>query len=210
MNDYIEELKSLLTQLAAEERSDVVDFYTEYLQDGHFKTYNDCVKELGTPHQLARKVLADYSIKNLNTASRSGNRTSHPRDDVKTIWLMVLAVLSTPITIPLALGAIGLFIGVVAVAISVLLAVLGVGFGVVFGGLVSFATGISVVGSDFWVGMFYSGIGLVAIGAVIVLIPTFKSLFDGTIHGITLFSKWLYDKLVTRNRAEKHERGQRK
>lgn len=196
MNDYIEELKAMLTQLGAQEQSDVLDFYTEYLQDGQFVTYTDCVRELGTPRQLARKVLADYSIKNLNTASQSGSRANKPKDDVKTIWLIVLAVLSTPITIPLAFGAVGLFIAAIAVAVGILAAIFGVGFGVIFGGLVSLVTGLGVVSNNFWVGIFYLGVGLIAAGAIIMLIPAFRGLVDGVIHGITVFSKWMYSKIV--------------
>ncbi|MCP9331969.1 DUF1700 domain-containing protein [Lentilactobacillus hilgardii] len=210
MNDYIEELKAMLTQLGAQEQSDVLDFYTEYLQDGQFVTYTDCVRELGTPRQLARKVLADYSIKNLNTASQSGSRANKPKDDVKTIWLIALAVLSTPITIPLAFGAVGLFIAAIAVAVGILAAIFGVGFGVIFGGLVSLVTGLGVVSNNFWVGIFYLGVGLIAAGAIIMLIPAFRGLVDGVIHGITVFSKWMYSKIVKKNRAEKHGRGQQK
>ncbi|KAF0339544.1 DUF1700 domain-containing protein [Pediococcus acidilactici] len=63
MHEYIDELKSHLTELTAEEQLDVINFYTEYLADAGIETYAAAVDKLGTPVQLARKVLADYSIK---------------------------------------------------------------------------------------------------------------------------------------------------
>lgn len=210
MNDYIEELKALLAQLDPEERNDVLDFYTEYLQDGKFVTYNDCVRELGTPRQLARKVLADYSIKNLSATAQAGSRVNKPKEDVKTIWLIVLAVLSTPITIPLAIVAIAVFSAVIVAAGGLMVAMISVFFAVILSGLVAIGTGLGVVGGHFWVGVFYLGAGLLAIGLIMLLSPALKGTIDGIIHGFTLFSKWMYDKLVTKNRAEKHGGRQQK
>ncbi len=79
MNDYIEEFRSLLGQLSQDERDEAVDFYTEYLQDGGYDSYDACVRELGTPHQLARKVLADYSIRTLNEPQGNGTRQQRPK-----------------------------------------------------------------------------------------------------------------------------------
>ena len=118
MNDYIEEFRALLGQFSPEERDEAVDFYREYLQDGSYETYDDCIRELGTPHQLARKVLADYSIRTLEAPVSQQSRKQQPKNDVKTIWLIVLAILSTPVTIPLALGIAGLSIGVFAAALE--------------------------------------------------------------------------------------------
>ena len=63
MNDYIQAIEKLLGQLTTAEQQDVVEYYREYLLDAGIETYQQAVDELGTPRSLARKVLADYSIR---------------------------------------------------------------------------------------------------------------------------------------------------
>ena len=210
MDDYITELTALLGQLDPDERNEVVDFYTEYLQDGNFTTYNDCVRELGTPRQLTRKILADYSIKNLDAGSSAQSRTAKPKEDMKTVWLIILAVLSTPVTIPLALGLAGLSIGVFAAAFGIILGLLGLIFGVVVGGLASLVIGISILASDIWLGVLYTGIGIAFVSLIILLTPAFLAAFNGVVRGVTTFSRWAYQKIVPKNQAEKHGRRRQK
>ncbi|MCH4163759.1 MAG: DUF1700 domain-containing protein [Lentilactobacillus diolivorans] len=205
MNDYIKQLTALLGQLSDEERGEVVDFYSEYLQDGGFVRFSDCVAELGTPRQLARKVLADYSIKTLENPSRSDSRTQRSKSDVQTIWIIVLALLSTPVTIPLAVGVAAMFVVAIAVTFALIVSVIAIFVSIIAGGLGSFILGISMLFSHFWVGLFYFGIGLAVVGALLMLTPIFKWAIDGLIHGITLFSKWIYSKISSKNRAQRKD-----
>lgn len=55
MTNYLTEFKVLLGQLHSDERSEVISFYQEYLQDGGFTSYEDCVRELGAPRQLPER-----------------------------------------------------------------------------------------------------------------------------------------------------------
>ncbi|MGF2384501.1 DUF1700 domain-containing protein [Lentilactobacillus otakiensis] len=210
MNDYIEEFRALLGQLSPEERDEAVDFYTEYLQDGGYDSYDDCIRELGTPHQLARKVLADYSIRTLETPTSAKSRKQQPKNDVKTIWLIILALLSTPVTIPLALGLAGLIFAAIVVSGSLIVAVLAIFFAIIVVGITGFVVGLGTLFSSFWTGIFYVGMGLMVIGVLIMLTPLFKKAINALIRGITLFSKWIYNKIVPKNRAERKEKGDRK
>ena len=55
---YLAQLRQQLAQLTEDERADVLDFYTEYIEDAQL-TADDVLVRLGTPRQLARKILAD-------------------------------------------------------------------------------------------------------------------------------------------------------
>lgn len=206
MNDYIAEFRALLGQLSEDERAEAVDFYQEYLQDGGFETYDDCVRELGTPHQLARKVLADYSIRTMEAPSGNQTRGSKPKNDVKTIWLIILAIVSTPVTIPLALGLAGLFVAAIAVVGSLIVAVIAVFVAIITLGVVGLVVGLGTIFTSFWSGIFYLGIALIVAGLLVMLFPAFKWLINELIRGITLFSKWIYNKIVPKNRQNKTER----
>lgn len=202
MNHYMEEFKSLLDQLTVDERTEVTHFYQECLQDGHFDSYNACVKELGTPRQLARKILADYSIK-----ASTAPRTTSSKNDVKTIWLILLALFSSPVAIPLIVVAGALLVAVIAVAGALIISLIAIFFAAVISGLWSAAIGVSTILIQVWTGLFYLGIGLSFIGILVMLVPAFKNSIDRLIHKMTLFSKWLYDQIIPKNQAEKKRRG---
>lgn len=75
---YISELKSFLAPLTAEERTDALDFYNEYIEDAGYDNYQQIIKELGNPRQLSHKILADYSIK-ANNEEIKNSHTASPR-----------------------------------------------------------------------------------------------------------------------------------
>ncbi|WP_173021213.1 DUF1700 domain-containing protein [Secundilactobacillus folii] len=208
MDKYISEFKAYLGQLSAEEREEVVNFYSEYLQDGGFETYDSAVNELGSPKHLARKVLADYSIRLLDSPIRNSSSSHHKPGSVRTIWLIILGILSTPVTIPLAIGAVALLFGVLIGVFSLILAIVATVIGVLIGGLVALFAGIGVIGQSLSTGLVYFGGGLAVVGIFIAMIPFFNWLIRGLVHVVLSFSRWLYGKLSRRNRAE--ERRDRK
>ena len=63
MENYLAELEQLLHQLHHSDKEEAMNFYREYVMDADLVTYEQCISELGTPKQLSRKILADYSIK---------------------------------------------------------------------------------------------------------------------------------------------------
>lgn len=207
MDKYIAEFKSYLNQLSDSEYHEVVSFYTEYLQDGGFDTYEASVAELGSPKQLARKVLADYSIRLLESPEKEGQtlhgRAARSRTQVRTIWLILLAILSTPVTIPLAIAVLATLFGVFVAAAAVIFVIVVTIIALACAGIVVLGVGIGIIGQSFSTGLVYIGGGLFVIGAFIVLIPVFNWLIRGLIHITLAISRWLYGKLSSKNRAEK-------
>ncbi|KRK47381.1 DUF1700 domain-containing protein [Secundilactobacillus kimchicus] len=201
MNNYIKEFSGYLGQLGATERDEVVSFYQEYLEDGGFETYDQAVGELGSPKQLARKVLADYSIRLLDgTASQAAD--PKPQSEVRTIWIIILAILSTPITIPIAVVVLGIMFAVLVSAVAIIFAAVVIVFSILLVAVVAIFFGISLIGTNGWVAMTYLGGGLAAIGAFLILIPALIWLIRGLIRGALSISKWLYAKLSRKNKAE--------
>ncbi|WP_268912607.1 DUF1700 domain-containing protein [Lentilactobacillus sp. SPB1-3] len=201
MDRYIDELTVYLRDLNDEERQDAVDFYSEYLQDGNLTGYDEAVNELGQPKQLARKILADYSIKENDAVADSKQANKKPKSDAKTIWLITGALLSTPVTIPIA-------IALVATGIGLLIAVLGIALGLallLIGLLIAAAAsvfaGITLIPTNGWIGMYYLGIGLVIFGIFTIAIPLGKWIVDWIVHLMSKLSKWVYSKVVSKRRA---------
>ncbi|MCB5722720.1 DUF1700 domain-containing protein [Pediococcus acidilactici] len=168
MHEYIDELKSHLTELTAEEQLDVINFYTEYLADAGIETYAAAVDKLGTPVQLARKVLADYSIKASQTMDDTGTRThsKQPQRDVRTIWLIILAILSFATPVGLIIPAILITICVVPFSIifSIVVTIAAFFLGLLLMGVILIGAGGYIIFTSFWAGVLVLGIGFTAFG----------------------------------------------
>ena len=121
---YISELKKLLAPLTVEERTDALDFYNEYIEDAGYNSYQQIVKEMGNPRQLSHKILADYSIKANDEETKSGH-TASPHSSWRVFWLIIIAIVTSPITFALSLGALVVLICALAAVFGVSVGILG-------------------------------------------------------------------------------------
>ncbi|HAT54377.1 MAG TPA: hypothetical protein DCW31_03905 [Lactobacillus sp.] len=206
---YLNELRRRLHGLSDSERADVMDFYTEYIEDANLTSGDAVVDKLGSPKRLARKVLADYSIKENETAEQKGEQRT-PRSNATMVWMIVLAVLSTPVTIPAAIAIVAVLIAVVAVAVALVgsglvIAVVLIGGGIAVAG-VSLYTGVYMMFTNVLVGVAYLGIGLTGIGAVLILIPLCFYILRFLIQISANFIRFLYRKFSNRRQQPKGDR----
>ncbi|MGX6994434.1 DUF1700 domain-containing protein [Pediococcus acidilactici] len=203
MHEYIDELKSHLTELTAEEQLDVINFYTEYLADAGIETYAAAVDKLGTPVQLARKVLADYSIKASQTMDDTGARTQskQPQRDVRTIWLIILAILSFATPVGLIILAILITICVVPFSIifSIVVTIAAFFLGLLLMGVILIGAGGYIIFTSFWAGVLVLGIGFTALGLFLLLLPIFHWLTVNGIHLVSQLFQKLYNFLNEKN-----------
>lgn len=125
--NYLTELEEYLDALTADEKADVIEFYNEYIDDAGLETTDEIEKRLGTPRQLSRKVLADYSIKATDIEShRSKKSKASVRSNGKMIWMILLALLASPAAIVLGLVLFAILACVVAVFGACMVAALAV------------------------------------------------------------------------------------
>lgn len=200
---YLDELQTHLTgHLTATEISDVVNFYGEYLQDADLTDRAQIESRLGTAKQLAHKVLADYSLTTDDTqekTSPTANQKIQKRgglSNVALIWIIVLAIASSPLTIPLAIAVLAVLLagGLTLIGIA-LTAVLMVGLILVMAA-VAIYTGIMLLFTKMNVALFYLGAGVAGIGALFVGIPLAISVLRWVIAMLAIALSWLYRKIT--------------
>ncbi|MCH9265965.1 DUF1700 domain-containing protein [Pediococcus acidilactici] len=203
MHEYIDELKSHLTELTAEEQLDVINFYTEYLADAGIETYAAAVDKLGTPVQLARKVLADYSIKASQTMDDTGAQTQskQPQRDVRTIWLIILAILSfaTPVGLIIPAILITIFVVPFSIIFSIVVTIAAFFLGLLLMGVILIGAGGYIIFTSFWAGVLVLGIGFTALGLFLLLLPIFHWLTVNGIHLVSQLFQKLYNFLNEKN-----------
>lgn len=193
---YLAELKQKLSKrLSNEEVTDIIEFYSEYLEDANINDKSSIESKLGTPKQLANKVLADYSINNEDKVQK-GNVTNKSKSNVMFIWIIILALLSSPITIPIGIALIAVLftvlIGIFALLVGLIVGI--VAF--ILGAGLSFYTGIMMITTDPGVALYYSGIGIASLGLLIVAIPLFIMFIKWIISITTNLARKLYKKVT--------------
>ena len=201
---YISELKKLLAPLTVEERTDALDFYNEYIEDAGYNSYQQIVKEMGNPRQLSHKILADYSIKANDEGTKSGH-TASPHSSWRVFWLIIIAIVTSPITFALSFGALVVLICALAAVFGVSVGILGTLAGLVFAAGVLLYSGIGVVVAAPMTGILYIGFGITILGILLFCIPLVYWIIRWLAQAIANLAKYIYQKLVQR-RAEKHEK----
>ena len=196
---YISDLSIYLRQLTDEERNDALEFYDEYLADAGLETRMAIEKRLGTPRQLSHKILADYSIKANNESIKDGHPAS-AHSSWRVFWLVLVAIITSPITFGLGIALLALLLAVGGVALGLIVGMIALIFGVATVAIVSLYVGIGLIATKLFSGLFYFGLGLALIGLFLVCLPLIYWLIKVIIQGIANFAKFIYAKVQTRRK----------
>ncbi|BDZ32064.1 DUF1700 domain-containing protein [Lactiplantibacillus sp. WILCCON 0030] len=203
MTNYLDKFEALLVQLNDDERDEVLEFYREYLLDANIQDYDDCVAELGTPKQLARKILADYSIRFNENLTAESTKRQKGQAGVRAIWWVVLALLSTPITIPALIVILAVLFALAAVVFAIAVAVFAIILAATLLALSAITAGVGVFTQSLWTAIFYIGGGLTIIGIELLIFPLVMWFINLIIQGVSTIVQRLYHRFVKRNRAER-------
>lgn len=175
-DEYIRELRSRIAHLPADEREAALTYYIEYLEELGEERIDEAIRELGTPKEVAERIIADY-------AQRSRENGEHRQmfsSGGNGCLIAGIAVLTSPIWLTLAVAllgvVIGLTIGLAAIVFALLLCA-----------VLPFAVGVWALSYYVGTGLFLMGIGLAFAGLLLLLITGISSLFQ--LIG-TLRTKW--------------------
>lgn len=194
--DYLKEFEQLLVGLNADEVNDVLEYYQEYILDADLADYSAVAAKLGTPQQLARKTLADYSIRQTETV------TATPRHNARLIWIIVLALFASPIAIPLAGAVIIMLIAGVLVVGAIIFAAMMVVAALLFAGGFALISGFAILIQSFATGIFYIGMGLAGLGAGVLAMLIGYMVVKVLLQMGVVVIKFIYHKF-----QERHQKG---
>ena len=193
--EYMIKLKKYLRKLPKQDYEDAIEYFNEYFSDTDESGQQKLMEELGTPKQAAADLM--YNLLDRKIADEDSKK----KQDKKGITLLaVLAILSTPVTVPLFIAMLAVLLAVAICVVCVIisdfiaaLSVLLIGGKLLLRGLVSFPYSLSGA-------LMITGCGLLGIGCALLLY----------ILGICL-CKWMGMLLVklaqclARKRGKNHE-----
>ncbi|XVG95580.1 DUF1700 domain-containing protein [Eubacteriales bacterium KG127] len=181
--NYLSELKSRISRLPHEEYEDAISYFAEYIDEANLTSYNEIVKELGTPKEAAKDLLVGMLRKDDKAKKSPG-----------LVILAVLAVLAAPMSIPILiflvfaiLAAAGFIIAIFGMMLAGVVALGAVGIKSLIVALGS----INAMNPGTWMIL---GMGIGSIGAAILIVLA-------TIY-IVKFIIMLFGKLLSRSKRK--------
>ena len=160
--EFILELRSKLTRLSNDELEAALGYYEEYFDEAGPENESAVINELGNPSQIAKQIMADLAIKEVAVRPQS------TKQGIKTIWIVLLAILASPIALPLAIAALALVFAAVVTVGSVLFAVGIVIFTFVIVGAVLIGAMFSILMIHPMTAVLYFGVAIVMFGVAIL------------------------------------------
>lgn len=167
---YLEILSGrLCVELPEDEYSNVMQYYTEYFAEAGAEKEYEVLKELGSPEDLAKKIIAEYKGK----TALEPEVTTTKKKGLPIGWIIFIAIVGSPLWLALFFVALGLIIAVIAVMaalICVAAAGLVAGTVTVIGGIAMLfnnpANGILTIGTGFLFGTV--GIGAILLSVLLI------------------------------------------
>ncbi len=133
-NEFINQLSVCLRYMPKEDRDDAISYYTEYLGDMELSDTEDVTMKLGNPKDVAQEILNDYTVKVVEAQKERGG----VKNSGKVIWMVILTILSLPVSLPLAVAALAVVLVLTITIFCVLLVFFAVGLCLVVAGVLTF------------------------------------------------------------------------
>lgn len=164
--EYMKKLQKYLRKLPKQDYDDAIEYFNEYFSDTDEEGQQKLIEELGTPKEAA----ADLMYNLLDRKIQEQETGTEEKKSKKGITLLaVLAIMSTPITVPLFIALLAVLLAVAICVVAVIFSdfvaafsVLLIGGKLLLRGLVSFPYSLSGA-------LTITGCGLLGIGCAILL-----------------------------------------
>ena len=151
------QLRTKLKRLPQSDAEDAIAYYQGYLDDAGPENEQEVIEELGSPSEVAGKIISEFAFKQLENqpAGKKG---------LGTIGWVVLAILASPIALPIGIAILAVFFSAIVAVLSVLFAIGFAGVVVAGSGILSAVIGITSIMTRPANTLYFVGAGMVALG----------------------------------------------
>ena len=156
--EYLAKLDKYLRKLPKEDYQEAMDYFSEYFEEAGPENEAQVIAELGTPKEAARDIISRLLDEKIIDQEKT------PKSRVSMVWLAILAILSAPVTLPLALFLFLAVITILALGVAAIAVVLSLGVAFLTSGIYMLFDSWSYLNISFSTTALSFGLGLLALG----------------------------------------------
>lgn len=166
-SEYLAKLDKYLKKLPKEDYLEAMGYFREYFDEAGPENEEEVIAELGAPKDAAHDIISRLLDEKIVEDEKS------PKNKAIIIWIAILAILASPVAIPLILALLMVIITILAIGIAIIAMVLALGVALLTSGvymLVDSWSYFSIAPSTTALGV---GLGLLSLGlALLALLAT--------------------------------------
>lgn len=156
--EYLAKLDKYLRKLPKVDYQEAMDYFSEYFEEAGPENEAQVIAELGTPKEAARDIISRLLDEKIIDQEKT------PKSRVSMVWLAILAILSAPVTLPLALFLFLAVITILALGVAAIAVVLSLGVAFLTSGIYMLFDSWSYLNISFSATALSFGLGLLALG----------------------------------------------
>lgn len=156
---FDKKLRKSLKGLSRQERQEVIDYYNEMIDDSieSGKTEEQAIEELGSPEDLAKKILSEnYPVEPISADKGGGKKK---KSGLKPLWIMLI-IIGSPLWLCIAVVAFGVALVLLVCALVLAVSLIAFCGGSVGGGIAMAIYGLIMLFIEFGYGLAFLGGGL--------------------------------------------------
>lgn len=156
--EYLAKLDKYLRKLPKEDYQEAMDYFREYFEEAGSENEAQVIAELGTPKEAARDIISRLLDEKIIDKEKT------PKNRVSIVWIAILALLATPVAIPLAFVLFLAIITILALGVAALAVILSLGVAFLTSGIYMLFDSWSYLSISFSATALSFGLGLLALG----------------------------------------------
>ena len=186
--EYIAKLTKYLRKLPQQDYEEALEYFMEYFEEAGPENEARVIAELGTPKEAAHEVISRLlEEKIVEDKSSLRNKTA-------ILWIAILAVLASPVALPILLFFLAMIMTLLMIIFAVIVTALALTFALLISGIYTFFTSFSLLSVSLASTLFGGGLGLLMFGGALLLLLISFEICKLIVKLITLLIKWLIKK----------------
>ena len=186
--EYIAKLTKYLRKLPQQDYKEAIEYFMEYFEEAGPENEARVIAELGTPKEAAHEVISRLlEEKIVEDKSSLRNKTA-------ILWIAILAVLASPVALPILLFFLAMIVTLLMIIFAVIVTALALTFALLISGVYTFFTSFSLLSVSLASTLFGGGLGLLMFGGALLLLLISFEICKLIVKLIALLIKWLIKK----------------
>ena len=186
--EYIAKLTKYLRKLPQQDYEEAIEYFMEYFEEAGPENEARVIAELGTPKEAAHEVTSRLlEEKIVEDKSSLRNKTT-------ILWIAILAVLASPVALPILLFFLAMIVTLLMIIFAVIVTALALTFALLISGVYTFFTSFSLLSVSLASTLFGGGLGLLMFGGALLLLLISFEICKLIVKLIALLIKWLIKK----------------